>query len=248
MSAGVSRPHPAAIVVENSVPLFGVLVLGWSVGPVMVVYWVENGLRGLETAARMLLSRATGGGPVPPGASALIGSDLLARLTDLHDEPESTSPTSEPSSPGLAARLAMTAFFLVHYGIFWVVHGVFVFVLFVKQPFGGPFGGPMARDLGDSASLPTGEIVLAAAVIGGTILAAIVRDSVRTDDRVGPSTGLLIARAYGRMILLHVTLLVGGFALMLLGSPTPAIVLLIALKLAAELFGRRLLDGSPRTA
>ncbi len=50
------------------------------------------------------------------------------------------------------------------------------------------------------------------------------------------------------MILLHVTLLVGGFALMLLGSPTPAIVLLIALKLAAELFGRRLLDGSPRTA
>ena len=40
---------------------------------------------------------------------------------------------------------------------------------------------------------------------------------------------------YGRVVVLHLTILLGGFAAMLLGSPLWALLLLIGLKIALDL-------------
>lgn len=42
----------------NAVPLYGVKYLGWSVGTVLLLYWLENLLIGIFTGARIALHRA----------------------------------------------------------------------------------------------------------------------------------------------------------------------------------------------
>ncbi|WP_152052052.1 DUF6498-containing protein [Tautonia marina] len=267
MAAAASKPHPAAILIENGAPLVGVLFFGWSVAPVMVVYWIENGLRGLETAVRMLLAS----GPVTSMTGLLPGL-LQHRLESIARQARAANPEgdaslspaepAEPAEPvsrppiaslpaiGLAGRVGMVLFFLVHYGLFWVVHGVFVFVLFVNWGPAGGFGGFSGMGGGAAASgLPTGQIALAGVLIGVTLGASVLRDLLQRDtDRPQPSPISLMIRAYGRVMLLHVVLIFGGFAIMLLGSPTPALVLLIGLKTAAELLAANRLDAPPSSA
>jgi hypothetical protein len=45
----------------------------------------------------------------------------------------------------------------------------------------------------------------------------------------------LMVKPYGRVIVLHVTVLIGGFAAMALGSPLWALLLLLALKIGLDL-------------
>ncbi|QDV32490.1 DUF6498-containing protein [Tautonia plasticadhaerens] len=231
------RAHPAATVVENLVPLVGVLFFGWSVAPVMVVYWIENGLKGLETAARLVLFPAPGG-PIGAGLPGIIPG--LRERSGRPSPPDAIAPDVEASadpdpapSPDrrfpIAARVGVAGFFLLHFGIFWVVHGVFVFTLFVG-------GGPISRfDPMAPSRLPTGEVALAAGLIASAVVASVLRDASRNDGRASSSALGLMARAYGRMIVLHLTLFLGGFGVMMLGSPTPALLLLILLKATAEL-------------
>jgi len=44
-----------------------------------------------------------------------------------------------------------------------------------------------------------------------------------------------MGQPYGRVIVLHLTVLFGGWIVMLLGSPLPALVLLVVIKTAADL-------------
>src|SRR4029079_10475578 len=85
----------------NLVPLIGVLAWGWGVSTILVLYWVENGIVGLLNVPKILL--AQGDGPAPRAFGA--------------------------STVGPASKAATAAFFVVHYGVFWVVHGIFVFTL-----------------------------------------------------------------------------------------------------------------------
>lgn len=238
------RPHPAAILVENLAPLVGVLFFGWSVAPVMVVYWIENGLKGLETAARMVLFPGDGG-TTSPGLAG-IGPGVQQRLERLARPLEPAPDAEDQADPDpdpdrrfpVAARIGVAGFFLAHFGGFWVVHGVFVFALFVG-------GGPMGRlDRPGPSGFPTTEVALAAGLIAAAVLGSILRDASRRGaGRGAPSAFALMGRAYGRMVVLHVSLILGGFGLMLLGSPTPALVLLIVLKTSAELGASRLAAG-----
>src|SRR6266550_4646426 len=53
------------------------------------------------------------------------------------------------------------------------------------------------------------------------------------------SLNALMAQPYGRVMVLHLTVLFGGWVVMLLGSPLFALVLLVALKTAADWRGHQ---------
>lgn len=96
-------PGPASLVMlllGNLVPLAGVVYWGWSVGDVVLVYWMENLVIGLVNILRLLSSTA------PPG-----------------DEP------AGPAG-AFVARLFLAGFFSVHYGMFCFVHGIFIVQFF----------------------------------------------------------------------------------------------------------------------
>ena len=93
-----------ALVVANVIPLIGVLFFGWSVWTILIVYWLENGIVGAFNV--MKIARAQGG-----------------------DDDAATGWTINGRPATSMAKAGLIPFFVMHYGLFWVVHGVFVFTL-----------------------------------------------------------------------------------------------------------------------
>ena len=51
-------PSLFALILANAVPILGVLFLGWTVFPLVLVYWLENAVIGGFNVAKMLLARS----------------------------------------------------------------------------------------------------------------------------------------------------------------------------------------------
>lgn len=116
---------------------------------------------------------------------------------------------------GKTGAIATGVFFTIHYGIFCLVHGVFVFFLF-----GGALGSNSVAPMG--LAVPIG--LLAIVAWQGALLAIHI---TRGDD----STPMdLMNSPYPRIIALHVTILFGGYLLMSLDWPHAGIVVLAIVK------------------
>ena len=115
----------ALLIVANLVPLFGVLFFGWSLTTIVALYWLENGVVGAFALARMATAE---GVDEDPGSVSINGRQLSA---------------AELRNP-VSARVVLMPFFVMHYGMFWLVHGVFVWFALpmVWEQMGGATAGP----------------------------------------------------------------------------------------------------------
>ena len=129
-----------------------------------------------------------------------------------------------PGTKGSAGRAGTALFFLAHYGLFWVVHGVFAAILAFRLPGGEAVGALTAASFGAA--------VLAMFVIHGLIFS---QQWLRSDARVTATPIGEMFRPYGRLIVLHVTVLLGAFGLSELGAPAWTITLLCLGKMTVEL-------------
>lgn len=118
---------------------------------------------------------------------------------------------------------AVARFFLGHYGAFWAVHGLFVLL------FPAVFSG----------LAPASPRVVAAAAVG---LAAYHAVSYRINyvggreyERVGPVT--LMVEPYRRVFVLHLTVVLGAFAVAWIGAPVGALAVMVLVKTALDLRG-----------
>lgn len=136
----------------------------------------------------------------------------------------------------MIAALAMSAFFTIHYGMFTVVHGVFVIGLFGQTELGNPQGlfAPLGRMLGYLLADRDGWW----AAVSITVLhaAAFLRwlSTTHAQPALLALPALMFA-PYGRIVILHVTVLVGGLLLVTLNLPLLGALLLVALKLAFDI-------------
>jgi len=127
----------------------------------------------------------------------------------------------------LLERLPLALFFTVHYGIFWFVHGVFVFVLFGGQ---GMRGFNLWRSVQITPDLWS--------VLGLLILShgiSFTNNFIGRREFMTATPQEQMMQPYTRVVILHVVVLVGGFLVMLLGQPLPALVLLVVLKTGFDL-------------
>jgi len=132
-----------------------------------------------------------------------------------------------------AAKLFMIPFFTFHYGMFVTVHGVFVLTLF-----GGGFAG---------RGLPTAATFAHAVQVAGIAPAAwglalshgvsFAFNYIGTGEYKSALVPALMFRPYGRVMVLHIVILGGGFLVTLLGSPLIPLALLVVLKTGLDLFG-----------
>lgn len=132
------------------------------------------------------------------------------------------------------AKLFMVPFFCMHYGIFTLVHGVFVFALFAGDAFDGvdqpgEFGQAVPEAL---ASWQLGWALLA--LIASHVL-SFFTNFIGRGEYKRYSLGRLLFQPYGRVIILHLTILGGGFLAMAMGSPTWALAVLVVLKILVDL-------------
>lgn len=136
---------------------------------------------------------------------------------------------------GLIAALALATFFTVHYGMFTVGHGVFVVSLFGQTELtGSPSGlfAPLGRML--DYLLADRDGWFAAASIALLQAAAFCRWWAATRAQPALLPALMFA-PYGRIIILHITIIVSGILIAMLKLPILGALLLVALKLAFDI-------------
>jgi len=205
-------PKPSAsllaLIAANAAPLAGVLLFGWDAAALVLLYWTENLIVGFYNVLRMALVRMS-----PPAAHA--------------------------------SKLFLIPFFCFHYSGFCAVHGFFLIVLFKvadpNQAFPSPsLPGPLVfvELLGGVfaalwRNLPPGLLwpMAALAVSHGV---SFVQNYLLGGERERFTLKRLMAQPYKRIVLLHVAILFGAMPVMLLGSPTPILALLVILKIALD--------------
>ncbi|TAK01859.1 MAG: hypothetical protein EPO36_04350 [Chloroflexota bacterium] len=204
----------ASLVGANLVPLVGVLFWGWDLWTILALYWAENGIVGLWNIAKILRAE----GPVPASA---------------------------PAAARLISRAGVAMFFMVHYGIFWVVHGIFVIV--ALPAFGdvgqGGLGPPTPGDPGSLEPWLGGPGIRARLdlVAFGAIWLAISHGISYWTVYLGRGEYRLVSpqqqaqAPYGRLLVLHATIIFGALVSVMLGVPFGAMLVLVGLKLVLDL-------------
>jgi hypothetical protein len=139
--------------------------------------------------------------------------------------------TATINSRGLAYALAI--FFPLHYGIFWAVHGVFVFFLasFATMRQFGMFGAfdPFGNAVNDRS------LLLIAAVLMVSHGTSFVVNYVGRKEYLRTTPGAQAIQPYARVIALHVTVILGGFFVVFLGQPVALVALLVIFKTLFDL-------------
>ncbi|KAB1192500.1 hypothetical protein GJR96_03230 [Haloferax sp. MBLA0076] len=203
----VSSPFAlAALVAANAVPLVGVVWFDWSLKALLVAYWLESGVVGLLNVPKILAASGSGDG------GATITASINGQQVDL-------SPPEEPRDEFhvYASNVPIAGFFAMHYGIFWVVHGVFVWT----------FDAFAVGDVGGVPLLPVG-IAAGATLLshGGSFVVNFVgREEYRTI-----SPGKQMSEPYRRVIVLHLTIILGAFLVASSGAPAAALVVMVVVK------------------
>lgn len=130
------------------------------------------------------------------------------------------------------AKLIMIPFFCVHYGLFCLVHGVFVLGLF-----GGALGaGGPVQILGSAwQSIREWHLGWALAALGGSHAVSFFVNYLGKGENREPALERLMGAPYARVVVLHVAIILGAFVLLALGSPTFGLVILVLGKIAIDL-------------
>mgnify|MGYP001221550691 CR=1 FL=1 len=195
----------ALLLLANLVPVAGVFLWGWRLGDLILLYWLENGVIGLYTVARIIVAR----------------------------------PEGEPRAARLAGKLFGVPFFIVHYGVFWLVHGLFVVVLFGGS---GPTIPVRPETFFFAAVIVTWLRADLFAWPVATMLvshgAAFVTDYLVSGEYRRSGVNDLMSQPYGRVIVLHLTIIVGGFLALLVGPSQLVLLLFVAVKVGGAVWAQ----------
>lgn len=193
------------LIVANLVPIWGVLFGGWSAFNVVFLFWMENVIIGLFNVGKMLVVGAAGK-PEPPWT----GRALM-----------------------VGGMLFMAGFFAAHYGFFCYLHGEFVVAL-LKGFFAGGGGRPLSLPHYVREAL-TGTLRYAALALFLSHGFSLVRNYLIGGEYKKVSAGQLMAAPYGRVVLLHIAIILGGFLTLALGSPVGVLLVLVVGKILVDL-------------
>lgn len=215
--ARLGNPSALVLVFANLVPLFGVLYSGWSAFEIVWLFWFENAIIGAFNILK-LLALGIVGGPTEGPAGAPRATGIGTRVA------------------GFAGMLFLSGFFLVHYGLFNFVHGVFVLELLGK-------GSGFHTEAMNLRTLYVGNVDEAVRRgLGPAILTLVgshafsfALNFLGRREYAQANGPLMLFAPYGRVVILHVAILLGAFAALALGSPVGVLALLIAGKTALDL-------------
>lgn len=214
-----------ALFAANLYPLAGVLFLGWSLGAIMILYWLENAVIGLYNVVRMAVvtfGRGFGAGAYRnvSGVAAVGGGRGGAEV------------------PAIAG-LFLIPFFCVHYGLFWAGHGFFVLSFFGASSelySGGAPGGDglVPWGAGGPFEVVPETLIPALGLLFLSHGVSFAFNFLGRGEYRSVQLGDLMTRPYGRVVVLHLTIIFGGLAAMLLGAPVWALLVMIALKIGLD--------------
>lgn len=150
----------------------------------------------------------------------ILGVVALARMTG-------ASVKNGPA--GLIGMAFLGPFFTVHYGMFCFVHGIFV-ATFAMMSEGGTPDFPPPTGLLDFALSSGANMTTFVLAIIALQLVLFVQDFILRGEYRKAQVDKEMAAPYGRIVVLHIGLFAGAFALVALGEPMLGILALIGLR------------------
>ena len=200
----IGRSSPvglAALIGSNAIPLVGVIFFGWDVYTLLILYWIESGVIGVINFRKIQMAQ----GP-PPAKPYWITINGM---------------------PADASADAISRFFVMHYGIFWLVHGVFVLTLsgFTNVGANTAGSGPMLVANVSIVGVIVGTIVMTISHLASYQLDFIGHQEYR---HISPKAQMF--QPSGRVIILHVTVILGAMLIAWVGQPVALVALLVVLK------------------
>ncbi len=235
----------ALLIAANLIPLVGVFVWGWSIFNVVILYWAENVIIGGINILKMITC-------APDPSKMNLRGKLDKRIIDKlgEDSEEDIRKAFEfthkleanKGKLGMlhhASKLFFIPFFTFHYGLFCLVHGVFVVALLGKNELGGdlmPSGGSSFGEFGHlvTLALEAGGLWAVLALVVSHLFSYFSNYLAKGEYRRTLVPVIMMA-PYGRIVVLHLAVLLGAFATMVLGSPVYLLVILIVGKIILDL-------------
>lgn len=225
-----TQPSVIALVLANLVPLAGVFLFHWEVFPLLFLFWLENVIIGILNVAKMLLAC---GGPMDSVANLPgINPESRQRILDLANaRMKLADPAVRDRFDAIQAqrlqllnnpvlqwgmKLFLIPFFCIHYGIFTFVHGVFVVAL---------FGGGMNHGAGFLnvamilQIIRDNHLTLPFAALAVSRVISFFQNFLWGGEFRRTNVMAQMVQPYGRVLLMHGTILIGGILMMLFHSP-----------------------------
>lgn len=206
-----------SLIIANALPMAGVLFFSWNVFFVLIVFWFESFILGVFNVIKMLMS----GIVQEKGFS--IGR--------------------------LFSGLFFSAFFTVHYGGFMTVHLIFLVVIAGVTGIAGSMQDPfimlkdfvlgLPRYLSGQAADPVSFITSAPFAVGLIFVSACIYFAstfLRTKEYVTRQPEDFMTEPYGRIIVMHCTIIFGMLAFVFCKSNAAIMAVFILLKLAFDIY------------
>jgi uncharacterized protein DUF6498 len=200
---------PAAVwglVLVNLIPLVGVLFLGWDLLTILVLYWIESGIVGV------------------------INVFKIRRIQEAQRSGASQATEPPRLKRAVSAGTPIIPFFVFHYGLFWVVHGIFVFLIpvFASAERGAAPGLDYSR-----FSVP--GVALTALGLAASHVISYWYNFIGRGEYLTTTADAQMIVPYSRVLVLHFTVLFGAVVVGLLGSPVALMALMVGVKILADL-------------
>ena len=219
-----------ALIAANALALFGVLFLGWSTFAVVALYWCENVIIGAINILKMMFNSPQSD-QIDLQGFPLIGKRQEAQAA--LEQMRAQLGGDEPLLASHAAKLFFIPFFTFHYGLFCLVHGVFVFVL-TGHGMGG-VGSPLDIFGQMFGQLREEGLLWVVGALAASHFVSFFKNYIAGGEYRRTLLPMLMFQPYGRIVVLHLALLFGAFLTMSLGSPVWLLLLLIIGKTVFDL-------------
>ena len=213
------RPSAWVLIAVNLGLITGVVIWNWQIFDIVFLYWVENLVIGVVNVLKMAVANPAAG-PLGGGINR-----LQAAL-----ENNKKKPSTPGKHTGTAIKYFLIPFFIIHYGMFCYGHGVFIFSIFGDQNFNNG-GGDAAENL----QLLTNSMLFAIGLLTASHLFSFFRNFLAAGEYQRIGVEGLMTRPYGRIVALHITIILGAFLTMALGNPLGLLIVLMILKTSVDL-------------
>lgn len=193
-----------ALLAANTIPLFGVLFLKWDAFSIVLLYWSENLIIGFYNVLKIIFSKV--------------------------------------SHPAVhLGKLFLIPFFIIHYGAFTAVHGLFLLAFFkedvaknvlesFKWPFILVFLELLINVVKQIYFIIPSQMKIAVLSLFISHGISFIYNYLLKGEYKNTKNQNFMAAPYGRVILMHITILGGGFLAITMGSPEAILLILIILK------------------
>lgn len=208
-------PSGIFLIVANTIPLFGVLLLDWRVFDILVLYWTESVVIGVINVMRMIRCRTDNllTGLIPGVRKKEIPPEVINQI---------------PAAAFTAIKFFIIPFFIVHYGAFCFGHLMAVLSFFGDDDM--PTGAASALQYFWAKEYWVAVLAIAASHLYSYFVNFIGKGEYRNTNLF-----LLMQRPYGRIVVMHIAIIFGAGLIMWSGTPLPMLLVLIAAKIVLDL-------------